>query len=123
MIHRSMPLAELRTVPDGAGDVALGEWNRFGERPPEGETGRDRCGEGAPGAVRMTPGNALVAELDEFFASSQQVDDVGRAEVAALDHDGRRAERQNAPCRLATIAIRGDAKAGQRLGFRNVRRD
>src|SRR5918993_2073041 len=100
MIHRSMPLAELGTVPDGARDVALGEWNRFGERPPEGETGGDRGGERAPGAVRMTARDALVPELGEFFASSQQVDDVGRAEVAALDHDGRRAERENAPRRL-----------------------
>src|SRR5688500_7871577 len=121
MIHRSMPLAELSAGPDGAGDVALGEWNRLGERPPEGETGSDRGGERAPGAVRMTAGDALVSELGEFSASSQQVDDVGRAEVAALDHDGRRAERQNTPCRLATIFIRRDAEAGQRLGFRNVR--
>src|SRR5688572_12335441 len=115
MVHRSMARAELRAVPDGAGDVTLGEWNRLGERPPEGETGRDRGGKGAPGAVRMPAMDALVSELGELSAGCQQVDDVLRAEVAALDYDGCRAKRENAPCRLATILIGRDAEAGQRL--------
>ena len=75
-----------------------------------------------PDAVRVTAGNPLVPELDEFTVTVEQVADVHGIEVTAFDHDVLRPQCGDAFRGLASIVVAPDGDAAERFGFQNIGR-
>jgi len=90
MLHRTVPSTEPGTLADGAGDIGLDEWDGLAERAAERNVGSERGGERAAGPVGTGARHALGNELLEAFAVEEEVSDLWRAEMSALDdHRGR----------------------------------
>src|SRR5688572_23948363 len=94
MIDWPVTAAELRSLPDGPGDITLGERNRFPELHPKRQMRRDGCRKRASRAMRMTARHAFVTKLQELPAVVHQIHDVVGRKVTPLDHDGGCAERR-----------------------------
>jgi biotin transport system substrate-specific component len=65
---------------------------------------------------------ALGVKFHELLTVIQEVDDLRRRGVATLDDHHRRSQLVNAPRGLTAIVVASNGYAGERLGFRNVRR-
>ena len=75
MVEERAPLPHSRRGRDPARDVPLGRLDRFGEGESQGESGRDRGRERAPGSVYVSDGNPRHRVPHEEVAVEE---DVGR---------------------------------------------
>ena len=77
MLHRPVPLAQIRRLPNRVGHVALCEWNGLAQRAAQRQMRRDRGGKRASRAVRVASRHARMTVLDELPVLEQQIDAVG----------------------------------------------
>src|SRR5688572_16179846 len=102
MFHRSVSLSETGRRANGTRHVLLRLRDRIlqwmAERKMRGEGG----GEGATGAMGAASGHPFGTEFDESTPVVQQVDDIRRGHVSALDDDGSRAQCDDSARRFAT---------------------
>src|SRR5262245_48738157 len=108
---KMMRRAVARTDLDAVGGnkrirhVALGSAHRFAQSKPLGETGGDRRGQRAAGAVGILCRDAVGREAGERVGPDQEVDALGAAAVTALDEYRLRPKREQALALLAHLRL------------------
>src|SRR5687768_4772012 len=99
MIQRTVPVTELRGVPDRPFEVLARPPDRLVNGPSQRELRRRRRGEGAPGPVRVPRRNARSAQVELLLRRAHRVNHqvAGRTlvEVATLHDYDARAQRMD----------------------------
>jgi hypothetical protein len=117
--ERTVPAAQARRPRDRAVHVGFGASHGVEQRTAEREFGGDGRGKGASGAVRMRRGDARRAQPFDAGAVGEQIHRVP-VEMAALDHDGAGAQREQPLGGRGHIVDVRDAPAGHGRGLRQV---
>src|SRR5262245_11452823 len=96
MVRRAVPRSDLDAVrgSERIGDVTLGRAHGLVQGKPLGETGGDRRGQRAAGAVGVLGGDAVGRKAREGTWPDQQIGALWAAAVAALDQHRLRTQRE-----------------------------